>query len=80
MQQHYGGRVSLPTNPNVVETHIIFGMALRVLFFGRGTGDALGNGRTAVFLECGRIMHAVADALALLALGDALADFLGMQF
>ena len=46
----------------------------------RTTGDALGNGRAAVFLERGRIKHAVGDALALLALGDALADFLGMQF
>ena len=46
----------------------------------RTTGDALGNGRAAVFLERGRIKHAVGDALALLALGNALADFLGMQF
>ena len=45
----------------------------------RTTGDALGNGRAAVFLERGRIKHAVGDALALLALGNALADFLGMQ-
>src|SRR4029077_15933349 len=45
----------------------------------RTTGDALGNGRAAVFLECGRIKHAVGDALALLALGNALADFLGVE-
>ena len=46
----------------------------------RTTGDALGNGRAAVFLERGRIKHPVGDALALFALGNALADFLGMQF
>ena len=46
----------------------------------RTTSDPLGNGRAAVFLERGRIKHPVGDALALLALGDALADFLGMQF
>ena len=43
-------------------------------------GDALGDRGTAVLGERGRIKHAVGDALALLALGDALADFLGMQF
>src|SRR5262245_45987389 len=42
-------------------------------------GDALGNGRTAVLLECGRVEYAIGDALALLALSDTLADFLGMK-
>src|SRR6185436_20140882 len=45
----------------------------------RTTGDALGNGRAAVFLERGRIKHAVGYRLALLALGNALADFLGVE-
>src|SRR5262245_18261342 len=45
----------------------------------RPTGDALGNGRTAVFLECTWIKHAVATGLATLALEDAFADFLGMK-
>src|SRR4029077_1526327 len=39
-------------------------------------GDALGDRRPAVLLERGRIKHAVGDALAQLALGNALADFL----
>ena len=45
----------------------------------RTTGDALGNGRAAVFLERGRIKHAISYRLALLALGNALADFLGVE-
>src|SRR4029078_641115 len=45
----------------------------------RTTGKALGNGWAAVFLERGRIKHAVGDALAVLALGDALANFLGVE-
>ena len=43
----------------------------------RTTADPLGNGRATVFLERGRIKHTVGDALALLALGNALADLLG---
>src|SRR5262249_32811470 len=45
----------------------------------RPAGNALGNGRAAVLLERGGIKHAVGDALTLLALSDALADFLGMK-
>src|SRR5262245_62469456 len=45
----------------------------------RPAGDALGDRRPAVLLERGRIKHAVGDALTLLALEDALADFLGMK-
>src|SRR5262249_50940715 len=45
----------------------------------RPAGNALGDGRAAVLLERGRVEHAVGDALALLALSDALADFLGMK-
>src|SRR5262245_39573314 len=42
-------------------------------------GDALGDGRPAVLIESGLVKHALGDALALLALGNALADFLGMK-
>src|SRR5262245_13643369 len=43
------------------------------------TGDALGDRRAAVLLERGRVEHAIGDVLAMLALGNALADFLGMK-
>src|SRR5262245_59797047 len=42
-------------------------------------GNALSDRRPAVLLERGRVEHAIADRLALLALEDALADFLGMK-
>src|SRR5262245_16128295 len=45
----------------------------------RAAGDALGDRRPAVLLKCGRVEHAISDALAMLALGNALADFLGMK-
>jgi hypothetical protein len=45
----------------------------------RSTGNALSHRRAAVFLERGRIKHAVGDVLTLLALSDALADFLGVK-
>src|SRR6516162_4623305 len=42
-------------------------------------GDALGDRRAAVLLERGRVEHAIADRLALLALKNTLADFLGVE-
>src|SRR5262245_52612042 len=42
-------------------------------------GDALGDRRTAILLERGRVEHAIADRLALLALEDTFADFLGVK-
>src|SRR5262245_10718179 len=42
-------------------------------------GDALGDRRTAVLLARGRVEHAITDRLALLALENTLADFLGMK-
>src|SRR5215831_4834215 len=41
--------------------------------------DALGDRRAAVLLERGRVEHAIADRLALLALKNTLADFLGVK-
>src|SRR5215475_14303070 len=41
--------------------------------------DALGDRRAAVLLERGRVQYAIADRLALLALEDTLADFLGVK-
>jgi hypothetical protein len=42
-------------------------------------GDALSDRRAAVLLERGRVEHAIADRIALLALEDALPDPLGMK-
>src|SRR5262249_56520716 len=59
-------------NPRVV------GMPEPDLAAGPAT-DALGDRRAAVLLERGRVQYAIADRLALLALEDTLADFLGAK-
>src|SRR5262249_57539370 len=46
---------------------------------GGPASDALGDRRAAVLLERGRVEHAIADLLALLALKNTLADFLGVK-
>src|SRR5262245_17278285 len=56
----------------------VVGMAEPHLAVG-SAGNALGDRRAAVLLERGRVEHAIGDALAMLALGNALADFLGMK-